>query len=203
MLVFIAVGAFLQLRRAGATLGCGVQASPGGGFSRCRAQAPGCVGFSGRGSQPLEHRLGRCGARAWLFQGTWDLPGPGIEHVSPALAGRFFTTKPPGKPNMCTLILIVCLAFSHKMNELLEVGSLVSGPCVLRSLSLRTYLGTSTAWAALLRCSTQYLMQGDKVAKEDISYVNWLEKHPFRVTSQHSFSLKGLFGFDMLFQRPS
>ena len=28
----------------------------------------------------------------------WDLPGPGIEPESPALAGRFFTTEPPGKP---------------------------------------------------------------------------------------------------------
>ena len=27
-----------------------------------------------------------------------DLPGPGIELLSPALAGRFFTTEPPGKP---------------------------------------------------------------------------------------------------------
>ena len=28
----------------------------------------------------------------------WDLPGPGIEPVSPALAGGFSTTAPPGKP---------------------------------------------------------------------------------------------------------
>ena len=28
-----------------------------------------------------------------------DLPDPGIELVSPALAGRFFTTEPPGKPS--------------------------------------------------------------------------------------------------------
>ena len=28
--------------------------------------------------------------------GTWDLPGPGIEPVSPALAGGFLTTGPPG-----------------------------------------------------------------------------------------------------------
>ena len=28
----------------------------------------------------------------------WDLPGTGIEPVSPALAGRSFTTDPPGKP---------------------------------------------------------------------------------------------------------
>ena len=25
---------------------------------------------------------------------TWDLPGPGIELMSPALAGGFFTTEP-------------------------------------------------------------------------------------------------------------
>ena len=29
----------------------------------------------------------------------WDLPGPGLEPVSPALAGRFSTTAPPGKPD--------------------------------------------------------------------------------------------------------
>ena len=27
----------------------------------------------------------------------WHLPGPGLEPVSPALAGRFLTTAPPGK----------------------------------------------------------------------------------------------------------
>ena len=29
--------------------------------------------------------------------GMWDLPGPGLEPVSPALAGRFLTTELPGK----------------------------------------------------------------------------------------------------------
>ena len=28
----------------------------------------------------------------------WDLLGPGLEPVSPALAGGFLTTAPPGKP---------------------------------------------------------------------------------------------------------
>ena len=32
------------------------------------------------------------------FPSPWDLPNPGTEHVSPALEGRFLTTKPPGKP---------------------------------------------------------------------------------------------------------
>ena len=29
----------------------------------------------------------------------WDLPGSGIEPVSPALAGGFFTTEPTEEPN--------------------------------------------------------------------------------------------------------
>ena len=47
----------------------------------------------------LEHRLGSCGTWAQLLQGIWDLPELGIEPVSPALAGEFFTTEPPGKPS--------------------------------------------------------------------------------------------------------
>ena len=43
-------------------------------------------------------RLSSCGSRAQLLRGMWDLPRPGLEPVSPALAGRFSTTAPPGKP---------------------------------------------------------------------------------------------------------
>ena len=32
------------------------------------------------------------------FPSPGDPPDPGIETASPALAGRFFTTEPPGKP---------------------------------------------------------------------------------------------------------
>ena len=52
-----------------------------------------CVGFSS------------CGSRAQLLCGMWDLPGPGLEPVSPALAGRFLTTVQPGKfPRVILLI---------------------------------------------------------------------------------------------------
>ena len=43
-------------------------------------------------------RLSSCGSRALLLRGMWDLPRPGLEPVSPALASRFSTTVPPGKP---------------------------------------------------------------------------------------------------------
>ena len=43
-------------------------------------------------------RLSSCGSRAQLLCGMWDLPRPGLEPVSPALAGRLSTTAPLGKP---------------------------------------------------------------------------------------------------------
>ena len=46
-------------------------------------------------------RLSSCGARAQPLRSMWDLPGSGLEPVSPALAGRFLTTVPPGEPCNC------------------------------------------------------------------------------------------------------
>ena len=47
-------------------------------------------------------RLSSCGSRAQLLHGMWDLPRPGLQPMSPALAVRFSTTAPPGKPNLCS-----------------------------------------------------------------------------------------------------
>ena len=53
------------------------------------------------GSRALEHRLSRCGSPAYLFFNVWDLPRSQMEPKSPALAGRFFSTEPPGKSSTC------------------------------------------------------------------------------------------------------
>ena len=110
---------FLQLQRAGATLRCGVRASHCGGFSCCgawavRARASVVVArrLSSCGLRALELRLSSFGARAQLLRGMWDLPGPGLEPVSPALAGRFLTTVPPGKSER-NILLITAVLFSH------------------------------------------------------------------------------------------
>ena len=81
-----------------------VVASGGHSSSRCGGHSSSqCAGLSL--SRPLvaehrlqTHRLSNCGSRAELLRGMWDLPRPGLEPVSPALAGRFSTTAPPGKP---------------------------------------------------------------------------------------------------------
>ncbi|KAJ8784956.1 hypothetical protein J1605_007512 [Eschrichtius robustus] len=53
----------------------------------------------------------------------WGLPRPGLEPVSPALAGRFSTTAPPGKPphslNYCRLLV----SFEIRKFDLRHVGS--------------------------------------------------------------------------------
>ena len=54
-------------------------------------------GLSSRGTWALECRFSSCGAQALLLHSMWDLPGPGIKPMSPALAGGFLTTVPPGK----------------------------------------------------------------------------------------------------------
>ena len=58
----------------------------------CKAQALGHMFFSNWGSWALGHRLSNCGTQAYLLCSMWDLSWPGIEPVSPALAGRFFST---------------------------------------------------------------------------------------------------------------
>ena len=86
-----------------------VVASGGHSSSRCGGHSSSrCAGLSL--SRPLvaEHRLqtprlSNCGSRAELLHGMWDLPRPGLEPVSPTLAGRFSTTAPPGKPHVCFL----------------------------------------------------------------------------------------------------
>ena len=55
-------------------------------------------------------RLSSCGSRAQSLRGMWDPPRPGLEPVSPALAGRFSTTVPPGKPPERLLELVTKLA---------------------------------------------------------------------------------------------
>ena len=57
------------------------------------------------------HRLSSCGSRAQLLPGMWDLPRPGLEPVSPALAGRLSTTAPPGKPFLSNFIDLSLLPF--------------------------------------------------------------------------------------------
>ena len=60
-------------------------------LQRMQASVAAVCGLCSCGSWVLEHRLNCCGAWAYLLYGTWALPGSGIEPVSPALTGEFFS----------------------------------------------------------------------------------------------------------------
>ena len=47
------------------------------------------------------------------FFSPGDLPDPGIEPMSSALAGGFFATEPPGNENVFTLMLLYSLHFLY------------------------------------------------------------------------------------------
>ena len=78
-------------------------------FSSCGERGPLFIVVCGpltiTGSPVVEHRLhthrlSNCGSWAQLLRGMWDPPRPGLEPVSPALAGRLSTTAPPGNPSL-------------------------------------------------------------------------------------------------------
>ena len=85
-------------------------------FSSCGERGPLFIAVHGpltiAASPVVEHRLqtrrlSNCGSWAQLLRGMWDPPRPGLEPVSPALAGRFSTTVPPGKPPRFLLTLLI------------------------------------------------------------------------------------------------
>ena len=93
------------------------------------------------------HWLSSYGIQAYLSCRVWDLPGPGIKPMSPALAGWFFTTKPPGKPTNTWLfsvffILIILLdvkwyliVFDLHFSNLLWRNVFSNSACYLIGLS--------------------------------------------------------------------
>ena len=64
--------------------------------------------------------------RGLPFPSPGDLPNPGIEPtslVSPALAGIFFTTVPPGKPIYVCVCVCVCILLGTDTVEQIKTHS--------------------------------------------------------------------------------
>ena len=77
------------------------------------------MGLSSCYSPALEPGLSGCGIRAYLLCGMWDLPGPGMEPESLALAGRFLFTAPRGKSKQ---LIFVSVSFKYNSFTLLCEG---------------------------------------------------------------------------------
>ena len=83
-----------------------------GAFSSCGKWGPLFIALHGpltiAASLVAEHRLqmrrlSSCGSRAQLLCYMWDPPRPGLEPVSPELAGRFSALRHQRSPNLVLL----------------------------------------------------------------------------------------------------
>ena len=168
-------------------------------FSRCGGQALPFIsgyGFSfflqsrdakARGLQQLwhlnpvagvpgsEHRLDGCGTWAYLLCGMWDLPGPGIGPLFPALVSRFFTTELPGKlwilgfRSCCTSLILELVSIKPLQGSgyLLEMkgieGSVALAYLFLRKLDLNHFT-VSAFLSHYFNCSVSNSSRGKSVS---------------------------------------
>ena len=101
--------------------------------SCCGAQTLGHASFNSCDSQALQHKFSSCSSACGIFLDQGSKP------VSHALAGRYFTTEPPGKPyNFITsiyacLVAQLCPTLCNHMNCSLP-GSSIHGILQARTL---------------------------------------------------------------------
>ena len=89
------------------------------------------------------------------FPSPGDLPDPGIKPMSPALAGGFFTTEPPGKEESKQLFLLPCSSYrlpvfasfwpmrSSCLGDFFD-GPVVKTPCCAPTVGMGSIPGRGT-----------------------------------------------------------
>ena len=113
------------------------------------------------------------------FPSPGDLPDPRIEPMSPALAGRIFTTEPPGKPHrlMCTAKIV-----SKSIEETLPAS------LQLHQLCHPSHCG----WAAQLRGAMRIGQKDGKITHPPPPHLQMLRLGTFFVAFGAQPSLRDL-----------
>ena len=179
-------------------------------FSSCGKRGPLFIAVRGpltvAASLVAEHRLqtrrlSSCGSWAQLLCSMWDLPRPGLEPVSPALAGRFSTTAPPGKPGKTIFYLINTLLaqviFTCWVFPGIQVIVILN--CLFLCLSQAKPQRTSSSelsecFSAVPHKSWEQAWRGSQKAWEHAAAASWIkQKWPWI-----KFTLDSSFGFVIL-----
>ena len=117
-------------------------------FSSCGKRGPLFIAVRGpltiAASLVAEHRLqtrrlSNCGSRAQLPHGMWDPPRPGLEPVSPALAGRFSTTAPPGKPHSSYFEWVSLVYFEFLSSIIKKINIIEASRTMYNCSHIRSY----------------------------------------------------------------
>ena len=98
------------------------------------------------------------------FSSPGDHPDPGMEPVSPALAGRFFTTEPPGKPKSTVVQCRILKKNFKGKKKLYDPVILLLGVCVCVCVYLQENFKVEcfcTPTVTLQEAQVPSLVQGD------------------------------------------
>ena len=109
---------------------------------------------SGCGLPALQHRPGSGGTWALLLPSMRDRPRPRIRTMSPATAGRFFTTESPGKPYIVGFNMLcfqACKSLNCYCRLVTKLGSTLCNPvgcstpgptpqCLLKFMSIESVM---------------------------------------------------------------
>ena len=157
-------------------------------FSSCGKWGPLFIAVRGpltiAASLAAEHRLqtrrlSNCGSQAQLLRGMWDLPRPGLEPVSPALAGRLSTTAPPGKPQGMRVF------FSFPWHQVCGVFSNTTCPAlwhqlgVLQFSSILTLIPGATVRLHRLKAQSHKTAFTSQVVGPQVTCQTWLHSQGF------------------------
>ena len=118
-------------------------------------------------------RLSICGSRAHPLRGMWDLPRPGLEPVSPALAGRLPTTAPPGKPQVFCFCCC-CFSVSFPLCDLFSVVSITmsSGSQMFSSAKFYLLVISSSIFSISDIAVCIYSMSLPNMLNSNVSFLN-------------------------------
>ena len=111
-------------------------------FSSCGKWGPFFIAASLVAEHRLQtRRLSNCGSRAQPLRGMWDPQRPGLEPVSPALAGRLPTTAPPGKPSLIFFSLGFNVFHYHYFQRILSHFLFKYFVCFISFLAFASIIG--------------------------------------------------------------
>ena len=131
----------------------------------------------------------------------WDLPRPGLEPVSPALAGGFLTTAPPGKSLLLTIVILYSDLLSFSL--MLFSGSRISYR-IHNTCHYYVFLGSSRLWKLSLFIMTLAILRSLRYFIEYTSigiclmFFSWLywsywEKNYWGTVIFSPYHTKGIF----------
>ena len=108
----------------------------------------------------------------------WDLPGPGLEPVAPALAGGFSTTAPPGKSHFTYIKLVVELSMNFSLHTNIRLRTLRNGDRLQPYLCPERLAHSRHAIHSFKKIFMEILLRATHCPDAEVAVMNQTDKIP-------------------------